>query len=137
MCRCQFHGSKMCLLWRGFSLTPTSVSHRLMTSSDTICNNQNPLLADIVLLTGFSQSFEMRLLRRDFHTLVSNVLFSSPINVGSHNPPPLRLSVLTGTPLTDIVYFSPLRVAVSFTILKCVYYREVFTPSYKMLRSLL
>ena len=32
--------------------------------------------------------FKMRLLGRGFHTLIKNVSFSSPTDVGSHNPPP-------------------------------------------------
>ena len=36
------------LLWRGSSPTPTSVSHRPMTGSDTICNSPSPPLAGIV-----------------------------------------------------------------------------------------
>ena len=39
----------------------------------------------------------MYMLGRDFHTLIKNVSFSSPTNVGSHNPPPSGLSVLVGT----------------------------------------
>ena len=35
---------------------------------------------------GFPQGFKMRPLRRGFHILMMNVLFSSPVNVGSHNP---------------------------------------------------
>ena len=45
-----------------------------------------------------SHSFKPRLLGRGFHTLIRNVSFSSPIDVGSLNPPLLRPSVLAGTP---------------------------------------
>jgi len=41
----------------------------------------------------------MRLLERDFYTLIRNVSFSTPIDVGSHNPFPWGPSVLAGTPL--------------------------------------
>ena len=40
-----------------------------------------------------------RLLGRGFHTLMRNVSFPSPADVGSHNPPPLGTSVRAGTPL--------------------------------------
>ena len=56
---------------------------------DTICNSPSPPLADIVLfglsLLGFPTRFKTRLLGRDFHTLIKNVLFSSPTDVGSHS----------------------------------------------------
>ena len=53
------------------------------------CNSPNPPLADIVFfglsLLGFpSKFFKTRLLRRGFHPLIKNALFSSPTNVGSH-----------------------------------------------------
>ena len=53
------------------------------------CNNLSPLLVDIVLF-GLSfglplKVFKTHLLERGFHTLINNVSFSSPTNVGSHN----------------------------------------------------
>ena len=57
------------------------------------CNNPSPPLADIVSVSLFiakkPQGFKMCLLGRVFHTLIKNVLFPSPTDVGSHNPPPL------------------------------------------------
>ena len=41
--------------------------------------------------------FKTRLLGRGFHILIKNVSFSSPTDVGSHNPPPSGLNVLTST----------------------------------------
>ena len=41
--------------------------------------------------------FKTRLLGRGFHTLVKNASFSSPTDVGSHNPPRSGPSVLVGT----------------------------------------
>ena len=38
----------------------------------------------------FPQSFKTCMLGEGFHTLINGGLFSSPINVGHHNPPPLR-----------------------------------------------
>ena len=65
------------------------LSHCPVLGSDTICNSPSPALADIVLiglsLSGFPlKIFKTRLLRRDFHTLIKNVSFSSPTDVGSH-----------------------------------------------------
>ena len=65
-----------------------------MSGSDTICNNPNPPLGDIVLfglsLSGFPfraspQDFKTRMLGEGFHTLIKGLLFSSPTNVGYHN----------------------------------------------------
>ena len=39
-----------------------------------------------VSLWASPQGFKTRLVGRDFHTLIRNVLFLSPTNVGSHNP---------------------------------------------------
>ena len=39
----------------------------------------------------------MCLLGRGFHTLIKNALFSSPTDVGSHDPPPSEPNVLTDT----------------------------------------
>ena len=49
-----------------------------------ICNDPDPPLADI----------KTRLLGEGFHTLTNGGLFSSPTNVGHHNPPPSEPSVL-------------------------------------------
>ena len=45
------------------------------------CNNSSPPLTDIVL--------KMCLLGRGLHTLIRNVSFLYPTDVGSHNPPSL------------------------------------------------
>ena len=50
------------------------------------------VLADIVL-------FGISLSPFGLPTLIKNASFSSPIDVASHNPPPLGPSVLVGTPL--------------------------------------
>ena len=39
--------------------------------------------------------------RRDFYTLIKNGSFRSPIDVGSHNPPPLGPNILAST-LLDV-----------------------------------
>ena len=72
---------------------------------------------------------------RGFHTLINNVLFPSPTNVGSHNLPswgpasslahrPVSSSdTICNSPiplLTDIVRFCLLRIAVSLMVLKHV-----------------
>ena len=80
--------------------------------------------------------FKTCLLGRGFHTLIRNVSFPSPTDLGSHNLPSLGSTVLNGTlpvcgsntncnslssPLADIVRFGLLRIAVSLTVLKRVY----------------
>ena len=59
---------------------------------EEMCNGPSPPLADIVLsrffLSGFPSRFKMRILGRDFYTLIKNASFSAPTDVGSHNPPP-------------------------------------------------
>ena len=81
--------------------TARRLAHRPVSGSNTICNNPDPLLADIVLfelsLSGFPQGSKTRLLGEDFHTLINGSLFSSPTNVGHHNPPPPGPNVLIGT----------------------------------------
>ena len=59
------------------------------------CNGLGPPLVDIILfglsLSGFpSRFFKTRLLGSGFHTIIKGVSFSSPIDEGSHNPPPFR-----------------------------------------------
>ena len=94
-------------------------------------------------------NLKIRLLRRDFHTFIRNALFRSPIDVRSHNPPPLGPNVLVGSlvsdsriicnslspPLADIVRFDPLCVVVSLTVLNTsasegfpYFYKEHFSP---------
>ena len=48
------------------------------------CNSPSPPLADIVLFGRSFKVFKTRLLERGFHTLIKNVSFSSPTDVGSH-----------------------------------------------------
>ena len=48
----------------------------------------DPPLADIVLLGLPLKALKTRLLGGGFHTFINGVLFSSPTNVGHHNPPP-------------------------------------------------
>ncbi|KAG7020717.1 WD repeat-containing protein DWA2, partial [Cucurbita argyrosperma subsp. argyrosperma] len=52
----------------------------------------NPEYDGLILVFGFSlMSFPItRLLGKGFHTLINNVSFSSPTNVGYHNPPLFR-----------------------------------------------
>ena len=61
-----------------------------------ICNDQDPPQVDIVLF-GLSLSGSPS---RGFHTLINGGLFSSPTNVGHHNPPPLR------GPVSSLALFS-------------------------------
>ena len=68
-----------------------SLHARCPVSASNIICDPSLSLTDIVLF-GFSlldfrdslQSFKMRLLVRNFHTLIKNDSFSSPINMGSH-----------------------------------------------------
>ena len=55
-----------------------------------LCNSPSPQLTDIVLFELSLKVFKTRLLGRDFYTLIKNVLFSSPTDVGSHNPSPFK-----------------------------------------------
>ena len=63
------------------------LAHRPISGSDTIYNSSNPPLANIILLRLSLKVFKTRLLERGFHTLIKSVSFSSPIDMGSHNPP--------------------------------------------------
>ena len=79
--------------------------------------------------------FKTCLLGRGFHIPIKNASFSSPTDVGSHNPPPWGPTSLLAhrsvsgsdaicnslsSPLAWIIYFGPLCIAVSLTVLKCV-----------------
>ena len=66
-----------------------TLEYRPGSGSNTICNSQSPPLADIVLCGLSPQGFKTCLIGRGFHTLIRNASFSSPTNMGSHNPPPL------------------------------------------------
>ena len=45
----------------------------------------------VLSLSGSPQGFKTRLLGGGSHTLINGDLFSSPINVGHHNPPPFEV----------------------------------------------
>ena len=67
------------------------------------CNIKNPPLADIVRfgtlrITVSLTVFKTHILGKDFHALIRKVSFLSPLNVGSHNPPPL------GGPTSSLVH---------------------------------
>jgi len=62
--------------------TARRLAHRLVTGSDTICNDPDSPLADIVLFRAFPQGFKTHLLGEGFHTLINDDLFSSPTNMG-------------------------------------------------------
>ena len=65
--------------------TARRLAHCPVSGSDTICNDPDPPLADIVLFELFLSGFpSMTLLRKGFHILINDVLFSSPTNVGHH-----------------------------------------------------
>ena len=68
-----------------------------------------PTISRYCPLSAFSfglslKVFKTRLLGRDFHTLIKNALFSSPTNMGSHNPPPLGPASLLAYPLMSTPY---------------------------------
>ena len=72
----------MCLQWKEFSLTPTSVSYRSMTDSNTICNTPSSQLVDIVHFGSLRSTvsltiFKALLLGRASHTIIRNYSFSS------------------------------------------------------------
>ena len=62
-----------------------------MSGSDTICNSLSSPLADIVLFGVSLKVFKPHRLGRGFHTLIKNISFSSPTDVGFHNPPPFEV----------------------------------------------
>ena len=66
----------------------SSLAHRPMSSSDTITPFADIVLFEFSLSDFPSRFFKTRLLGRGFHTLINNASFSSPTDVGSHNPPP-------------------------------------------------
>ena len=66
-----------------------SPAHRLVFCSDTICNSQSLLLTDAVHFDSLCivvslTVFKSHLLERGFHTLIRNISFLSPIDIGSH-----------------------------------------------------
>ena len=116
----------------------SSLAHRPMSGSDTICKSQNPPLCPLWPVTYRRQphDFKTCLQSRGFHTLIRNVLFLSPTDVGSHNPPPsgaqrprwhtpdvwlYTLCKSPSPPLADIVRFGPSRITISLTVLKRIY----------------
>ena len=62
------------------------------------CNGTRSPLANIVLFGLPLKAFKTCLLGRGFHILIKNVSFSSPTDVGFHNPPHSDPSILVGTP---------------------------------------
>ena len=62
--------------------------------------------------------FKTCLLGRSFHTLIKNFSFSSPINVGSHNPTPAGPNVLANTrSLFQLMWDSPVHPPSGFNVL--------------------
>ena len=80
----------------------SSLAHRPVSDSHTICNRPSLPRVDIVLFRFSPQSFKTCLLGRGFHTLIKNDLFHSPTNVRSHKPPLLgTTSSLALVPLSN------------------------------------
>ena len=79
-----------------FQGSASLLAHRPVSVFDTICNGSSLPSADISLFKLFLEVFKTCLLGRGFHTLIKNASFSSPIDVGSHNPLPSGPSVLLG-----------------------------------------
>ena len=73
----------------------SSLTYRLVSSSDIIFNIPSPPLVDIICLDPIriviASNFIACLLEIGFHTLVRNVSFLSPTDVRSHNSPLFRL----------------------------------------------
>ena len=65
---------------------PIDPSHFILSR----CNRLSPPRVDIVFYGASLQDLKTRLIERGFHTFIRNVLFFSPIDVGSHNSPSLR-----------------------------------------------
>ena len=62
----------------------SSLTHRSVSSSVTICNSSSPTASRYCPLW----TFPLKLPVRGFHTLIKNVSFSSPTDVRSHIPLP-------------------------------------------------
>ena len=62
----------------------SSLAHRPMSGSCTICNSLSPPLADIVLFGLPLKVFKTCLLGRGFHTLIKSASFFSSTDVESH-----------------------------------------------------
>ena len=78
-----------CLLSIPLRSSTSSLAHRIVSGSDTICNIPNSPLADIVLfelfLSGFPSRFLKRVCQEEVSTpLIKNTSFSSPTDLGSH-----------------------------------------------------
>ena len=71
----------------------SSLTHLPVSNSDT---RYCPLW--LVTYRRRPHDFKTCLLGRSFHTLIRNVLFSSPTDVRSHNPLPLGANILADTP---------------------------------------
>ena len=86
------------------------LAHYPVSGFNTICNSSSPSLANIVLFRLSLKIFKMCLLERGFCTLIKNVLFYSPTDVGYYNPYPSGASVLAGTrsPLQSMLFPSPI-----------------------------
>ena len=76
------------------------------------CNSPSPQIAYPLWAFPFGlplKVYKTHLLGRGFHTLIKNVSFSSPTDVGSHNPPSFRASVLASTrPILQSMWDSPI-----------------------------
>ena len=78
-----------CLVLTPLRGSASLLTHRPMCGSDIIYNSLSPPLANIVLFGLSFLCFPSRFSKRlgnDFHTLIKNASFSSPIEVGSHLP---------------------------------------------------
>ena len=88
----------------------SSLAHRPVSGSDTICNSPSPLLAYIVIFGLSLQIFKMRLLGRGFHTLKKKALFPSPTDVGSHYVSGnIRTHIFPPCRTFHVVTFCPIR----------------------------
>ena len=70
-----------CLVSTPLQGSASSLAHRTVSGSDTICNSPSPPLADIVLFGLSLKVFKTRLQGRGFYTLIKNVSLSSPTDV--------------------------------------------------------
>ena len=131
-----FHTLIRNILFRS-PIHPPSEPNVLVSGFNTICNRPSPPLTDIVhfdpLHTAVTHNFKTCVLKRGFHTLINNVMFTSPIDTRSHNPLPWRPAFLLthhsvsgsdticnsqSLSLVDIIRFGLLHITVSFMILK-------------------
>ena len=114
----------------------SSLTHRSVSRSDTICNNQSSLLTNIVHFDPLRILVSLTILKCvcSIFTQLQRVLLSllqliqNLTDKLSCQPCYYFICNSQSSLLTNIVRFGPSRIVVNITILKCVGQEEIFTP---------